>query len=122
MLRHRCTARTSLRHVSPRMISTTLDVDVFSTQHGAVDENRLEERISCIARRANVDLGWLERIASERPVMYDTAGSYACRVVDASRRRQVMHAAAEVFNKLGAGASLDDLSGLSGLSHLTSAA
>ena len=47
---------------------------------------------------------WL--IVRTRSCMHDSAGTFARRVLDASRRRQVMNECADVYNVLGEGGSL----------------
>ncbi len=68
----------------------------------------LAERVARIADTAKVDEVAVWAMVRKRPVMDDTSGCYAQRVRDASRRRQVMIVAADVYNALGQGGTLAD--------------
>lgn len=70
------------------------------------DENR---RIQAIATVAGVDVAEVERLVAERPCMWDLNGGFAQRVVDESRRRQVMALAAKIYNAIEEGAMLDEI-------------
>lgn len=68
-----------------------------------------DERISAVAAATAIPLADIERMVDDRPVMWDTSGAFARRVVDAARRRAVMTYAASLYNKIGSGARLDEL-------------
>ncbi|HWE54351.1 MAG TPA: DnaB-like helicase N-terminal domain-containing protein [Acidimicrobiales bacterium] len=66
-------------------------------------------RSAVVAERTGVELEEVTRLVRERPVVYDTNGRFAARVIDAAVRRRVMTAAATVYNALGTGARLEEL-------------
>ncbi len=62
--------------------------------------------VASIADEAMVDEADVWAMIRERAVIHDTSGSYARRVLDASRRRQMMAVALDVYNALGEGGAL----------------
>lgn len=70
------------------------------------------ERIGLAARAAGVGEAEVRRLVDQRSRFHDTNGHFARLVADAARRRRAMAAAAEMFNRLGAGASVEEAAAL----------
>lgn len=78
----------------------------------ALESSDQDERVADVSRVAEVDQAEVERLVDARPVAWDRNGSFAARVLDASRRRQIMATAAEVYNAVAAGARLEEIAPL----------
>lgn len=78
-------------------------------QLNGVSEGSLTDRLRRIADTADVALPELLAIVHDRPVQWDTSDSYAQRVADAARRRQVMTVCARVYNELAGGSRIDEI-------------
>lgn len=74
-----------------------------------VSEDDLAERQRRVSEMTGVPLQDIVRLVEERPVRTDATGSFARRVLDASRRRALMQNCARIYNELGHGATLDDI-------------
>lgn len=59
------------------------------------------ERLSHAARSAHVPLSLCRHLAATRSLMWDTRGRYPLRVARAARQRDLMRAAADLYNRLG---------------------
>ena len=64
-------------------------------------------RMLRVADLAVVDLADVLRLVQSRPVYADVAGTYAARVLAASRKREAMRSLAEAYNALGEGRPLE---------------
>lgn len=68
-----------------------------------------EDRKAAVASATGVSVSEITAMLNDRAVMWDKSGSFARRVLDASRRRRAMTAAARIYNGLGSGARLDEI-------------
>lgn len=82
---------------------------LFEAAVELVDVESEADRISFSAARAGVPEADVRSLVRARPVMHDSAGSFARRVRDAARRRAVMFAATDVLERLGRGEPLAEV-------------
>lgn len=74
---------------------------------------REDERIARAAAAAGVPVADVEGLVQARPVAWDSAGTYAARVVEAARRRRIM-AQAEALYRIAATADQVELAAIVG--------
>lgn len=92
------------------------EADLYWPFHGrlfvaAIDITDLDsevDRISVCAMRADVAESVVAAMVRSRPVMFDTAGSYARRVVEAARRRRVMSVCEQAYRSIAGGAPVEE--------------
>jgi replicative DNA helicase len=81
----------------------------LAVEDRAAPGDREDRRLDVLTQVAVVDRSWLSQLVAERPVMWDTAGSFAARVADAAHRRRVMTLAANLHAAAAVGAPVADL-------------
>ena len=74
-------------------------------EESGVTEEGLASRERRVAAITGVPLPEIGRLVYDRPVQWDTSGSYARRVARGALARHVMAVCAQTYNELGAGAN-----------------
>lgn len=118
-LAERCVAGCAIasRHGAALAAERVRAADFYNVTHGRLlaaalcldDIEHQAVRVSAVSVIADVRLVELEALVDDRPVQWDTNGTYATRVVEAARRRALMVAASEVLDGLSQGSALADL-------------
>lgn len=89
-----------------RIFEAALDID---DSLDGISEDSSQERLRIVADRATVPLPDIRRLVSDRPVQWDTTGTYADKIARAAQARKVMALCAQIYNDLGAGTPLHDI-------------
>lgn len=72
-----------------------------------ISHESIKARIQEASRRAGVPVAEVQRLRDCRPVMFDTAGSLAKRVLRAAQARSVMSLCDSIYSRLGSGERVD---------------
>lgn len=79
------------------------------TAAGAITEVGPEpDRIAACAAQADVPVAQVAALVAARPIMWDATGSYARRVLEAARRRRVMHIAETAYRRIAEGGTVEE--------------
>ena len=70
------------------------------------------DRIAACATRAGLKVAEVAALVAGRSVMFDLSGSYARRVLDAARRRRVMHVCEVAYRRIAEGDAVDEVLGV----------
>lgn len=66
------------------------------------------DRIAACAIRAGLKVDEVAALVAGRGVMWDLSGSYARRVLDAARRRRLMHICEAAYRRIGEGGTPEE--------------